>query len=181
MYDDDADDEKRQRMLFLSQKYTSYETGLRICGMKIFDPATKSYIEFTREFGRSLKSYHLLPSFEYFFSTPHPIETTSVSDPNYILQQHVGKLKKHVLRKVVLKLTELIGVIRSCSVRLYSASLLIVYEGEDLEEDDRPIMKLIDFAHSHFEEEGAGSDEGAILGLNNLLEILQQIKNLTDE
>jgi hypothetical protein len=91
-------------------------------------------------------------------------------------------LPQPVLAAIAAKVVSL----RDCYVKLlesfpnfrwYSGSILICYDGDDLEKPPR--AGFIDFAHGHFDIQKEGEDpkekefdDGVVFGLNNLLRIL---------
>ena len=86
-----------------------------------------------------------------------------------------------ILHSVRSQLVHLYDAIKAENVRLYTSSLLIVYEGDVGEESEkkgtkgRAEVKLIDFAHSMWGGEELGTDEGALFGLGTLISILDGI------
>lgn len=73
------------------------------------------------------------------------------------------------LRAVRDKLTTLLQRLEKASVRLYGASVLLIYEGNMAD------ARIIDFAHSHVELAEAGRDEGACFGVKNLLGMIEAL------
>ncbi|KAI8999536.1 hypothetical protein BC832DRAFT_216660 [Gaertneriomyces semiglobifer] len=153
LYGDEADDAKRQRMEEQARTTTSGETGLRICGMKVYDPVKKEYMTHDRKFGRALSAKELPSGVRTFFSIPSTKELVPAG----------------TLRAVAAKLSALIETFQAASVRVYGASALLVYEGDQAE------IRIIDFAHSHVEPMENGPDSGALFGLRNLLNIIQNL------
>lgn len=74
------------------------------------------------------------------------------------------------------KLEQVRQVIERHEFRLYSTSLLLVYDGHS----EVPIVQLtmIDFAHT-FAADDKPIDDGYLLGLNNLIELFNNL--LVDE
>ncbi|KAH6601426.1 hypothetical protein BASA50_001616 [Batrachochytrium salamandrivorans] len=92
------------------------------------------------------------------------------------------------------QLKELRKSLACCPVRIYGASLLLVYEGSlsntntsadpvscinhdsPLHSRSLPIqVRLIDFAHSSFVDPSEGPDQGALFGIDNMIRILGDI------
>ena len=67
----------------------------------------------------------------------------------------------------------------SLATRMYSSSILIVYEGgldsQDVDGDAKCDVRMIDFAHSSWREDEEGPDEGYLFGLSTVIDILRQI------
>ncbi|ORY39165.1 SAICAR synthase-like protein [Rhizoclosmatium globosum] len=153
LYGRDASEAKRMRMEEQARVTTSGEMGLRICGMKLFNPISETYTIHGKEFGRSLTPSTLGSGFKEFF-------------------QHIrnSSLRQTILSEFICKTQELISVLKQAECRIYAASILLAFDAQG-----HTIVKLIDFAHSHFCP-GEGHDESAIFGLETLIRILEKIQ-----
>ncbi|KAI9337534.1 hypothetical protein BDR26DRAFT_838567 [Obelidium mucronatum] len=151
LYGREATEAKQLRMEEQARITTSGETGLRICGMKVFHPVEGQYKHYTREYGRSLTVETLLDGFREFFSQVGDSHRQSL-----IIQQCITQLK------------EILDVVKATECRLYASSILMAFDGADVR------VKLIDFAHSYFCD-GDGVDESAIFGLLYLIRILLEL------
>ncbi|KAJ3262759.1 Inositol hexakisphosphate kinase 1 [Chytriomyces hyalinus] len=172
LYGRDADEDKRARMTHQARITTSGTTGLRICGMKIYDAASKEYINYPKAFGRSLAPETLSTAFELFYAAV-PLAARQV-----------------VISQTLQKLGHLKHAVQSSGVRLYGSSILLAYDIADvlasdsaalLKEDvGKPVVKLIDFAHSHYEQSSDGFDESAMAGLQTLEGILTRLSRVNE-
>ncbi|KAJ3051279.1 inositol hexakisphosphate kinase 3 [Rhizophlyctis rosea] len=165
LYDDDATPEKRAQMEIQARTTTTSSCGVQVCGMKVWDPQTKGYLTRDKKYGRMLLPQTLPLAFKTFLSVP---STQTFIHPTII----------HSVRS---QLVDLYDTIKSENIRLYTSSLLIIYEGDVGEEAEkkgtkgRAEVKLIDFAHSSFGAAELGTDEGALFGLGTLISILDGI------
>ncbi|KAJ3280428.1 hypothetical protein HK104_000669, partial [Borealophlyctis nickersoniae] len=159
LYGDEADEDKRKRMEEQARTTTSFDTGMRICGMKIHDPLTGEDLVHDKTFGRSLTPTTLHLGFLEFFQIP--------STKQLIPRTTITQIRDRI--------TRLCDILKTHECRLYASSVLLIYEGGV--DSTRVDVRLIDFAHAQLED-GAGVDEGAIFGLNNMIGILD---GLVDE
>lgn len=113
LWDDDAIESKRQRLDKLAKQTTSASLGFRIAGMKTFSAG--SYKVFDKFYGRSLTPATATEAFgELFDQRGDRPETFSFSQ---------------VLPGAIEALEEIERVISQQESRMYSSSLLFVYEG----------------------------------------------------
>ncbi|KAJ3226623.1 hypothetical protein HK099_004503 [Clydaea vesicula] len=161
LYGEAASEEKKQRMEYQAQSTTSRETGMRICGLKVVDPQSNTSFKAGKELGRSLSASTISEGFKPFF-----------------INQDKVLINKSILNQFKSKISNLIEVLKVEEYRLYSSSVLLIYDGNfaftEVKERTEFLtdVKLIDFAHSHFCR-GEGPDEGAVFGLKNLLDIIE--------
>ncbi|KAI9103764.1 hypothetical protein DFS34DRAFT_645817 [Phlyctochytrium arcticum] len=157
LYGTEADVGKQERMMEQARITTSGATGLRICGMKVWDSAQGTYMVKDRTYGRELKNDQVGMGLKLFLTVP--------GSPD-------GKiLPLPALESLREKLILIRDTLKRSPVRLYAASVLIIY-AQTAAEKYEVHAKLIDFAHSHIED---GPDEGAVLGLTNLVTYLDDI------
>ncbi|KAI8816075.1 uncharacterized protein EV422DRAFT_547247 [Fimicolochytrium jonesii] len=155
LYGTEADAAKQARMEHQAAITTSGATGLRICGTRVFRRSDQTSVVHDRTFGRALTVKTLPSGVDEFFSAADIPDATQ---------------KRKLVEKVAAALRAVLAVLEKACVRLYGASLLVVY-GDDDEVD----VKIIDFAHSHVEEETEGPDEGAVFGVKYLIRILEEL------
>ncbi|KAJ3150119.1 inositol hexakisphosphate kinase 3 [Geranomyces michiganensis] len=155
----DATAEKQLHMENQAATTTSLATGLRICGIKIHDPATNTFLVHGKPFGRNLTAETLSSGIRTILSRP----STGALIPQAAIRALHGELKR------------LYEVLKSTAVRLWGASLLVVYEWADGAETGRVDVKVIDFAHSVVMDVEEGGDEGALFGVKNLLTMVGQL------
>ncbi|KAJ1561401.1 hypothetical protein HK405_004025 [Cladochytrium tenue] len=113
LYGVDASPEKRARMEEQARCTTSGETGLRICGMRIYDPATGSHEHLDRLYGRGLTAATLGTGISSFFArerTRSPAAAACLAA--------AARAKVEALR-------DALQVFPSC--RLYGASVLLAF------------------------------------------------------
>jgi hypothetical protein len=144
LHDHFATVEKAERMNNVANQTTTGSHGLRICGMLVDD------MKYGKEFG---KSKSLEEGFRVY-----------LSDGDGGLRVVVGMLIERI-EGLIQALKETDGL------RLYSSSLLLVYEGDPGKE--KIDVRLIDFAHSYWQ--GGKEDDGVLFGLGNLWEILNRL------
>ncbi|MCJ1249847.1 hypothetical protein MMC30_007073 [Trapelia coarctata] len=140
LWADDAPPQKRQKLDDQSDKTTSRALGLRIAGMKTWLGPNSSgqsgvgldgYKAFGKEYGRAFNIDTVKKGFEDFFF----IEGAGVT----------RKLGRKVIRRFLDDLRGLQGVLEKEESRMYSASVLFVYEGDGagLEEDFEKEKELL--------------------------------------
>lgn len=137
LWADDAALEKRQRLDKVSAETTSGLLGFRIAGMRVWqgnpgdgqtdkkensdityadlDSAT-NYLIYNKMYGRSLPVNRILEGFESYLLVP---------------QAGIGKKQAfRLLEKYIEEIEQLRDVLSSIETRMYSASILLVYEGD---------------------------------------------------
>ncbi|XP_032796234.2 uncharacterized protein LOC116932574 isoform X1 [Daphnia magna] len=110
---DDASAEKRNRQMAKCAASTSASLGLRLCGMKVYEPVTGNFVSRDKYFGRRLDADGLRKALVQFFASGGARRSA-------IIDAILERLK--LLRKVIEQQE---------TFRFYSSSLLIVYEGCD--------------------------------------------------
>lgn len=138
---------------------TSGSLGLRICGMQVFQPATRSFMCHDKLFGRSLTPDSFPVALRSFFDNGQRFCVDVVG--------HVAVM--------VARIEEAFVSLNSHRIR--ASSLLVLYDGDLSATGPCPRsavdVRLLDFAHAYPTPPGEdGPDEGVLVGLRNLRRIL---------
>jgi len=153
-YGEDADESKKANMAAKDKKSTTWTLGARITAVKVYQVETGNYIKKSKDYGKTIKTEDFQSALSEYF--------------------HNGKeLRRGLIPKFLEKIKEIKEWIESQGdVRLYSSSILFVYDGEG--SDDNVVIKMIDFAHV-FKITDDGKDDGYIFGVNNVIQYLEAI------
>lgn len=190
LYDDNATDEKKERLKRVSDTTTSGTHNFRVCGMKLFNDELPinddenikknddGYIIFNKIYGRNLNDNTIAKNFDIFFNHNN-------LDSNQ---------RQIVIKNTFTRLQLIYNILISTKVKLISSSLLIGYENnlkrwndldnfdpvyrdyQEIDDDDNQVSNslsftsLIDFAHSSI---SLNYDENSIKGIENLLSIIE--------
>lgn len=174
LYDKEADKAKRDRMINKSNNTTTKDLGVRVCGFQSYD-----YVD-----GKSVKS-------DQQKCRELTVDTVKDVFRQFIPLDIDKDTRKLILDGIINEIQYLNSELLLTEVSLRSASLLIVFESnidrlkllfqsEDQlpnskEEDCYPIdVRLIDFAHSHFET-GIGTDHEFTKSLSNLISLFENL------
>ncbi|KAL9042014.1 MAG: hypothetical protein Q9180_000895 [Flavoplaca navasiana] len=200
LWDDNAPPAKRIKLDKVAEETTSKSLGFRIAGMRTWQGAAAAagsdgilkdgYRLYDKHYGRTLTSETIRQGFEDYFL----LERGGVI-------ANKGPLRT-VVKRFIEDLVELKSALENEESRMYSASLLFVYEGNrdalldalarekeepangvngdeasDEEDDEQRVpavqgLKLIDFAHAEWTP-GQGPDENLLHGLRCTIEVLK--------
>lgn len=200
LWDDAAKPEKRARLDAVSNVTTSGSLGFRIAGMRTYKGGSvpeapedlKEFVEVDKEggfwvynkmYGRKFSADDVNEGFvSYIF--PGAKTEAELDRAREVLAYFLGEVK------------DITEVFEKKESRMYSASILLVYEGdveqyaktkqtlrsaqpedEEEDEDDLPklaAVKLIDFAHATWAP-GKGADENALQGMRSTAKILKEL------
>jgi 1D-myo-inositol-tetrakisphosphate 5-kinase/inositol-polyphosphate multikinase len=167
-YEPDAPEDKRLRE---SSKYRQQELfGFRIVGMRIYDPKhpdvdAKGFRHFGKSYGRSLATREdVREAMRLYFSAGVK------RDPDSGDAQE--RVRTRAIANMLLELRPLRRFFEeNKSLRFYSSSLLIVYEGDESKENTASI-KMIDFGRVRRE---SAVDHGYSMGLRTLRHTLRDV------
>lgn len=125
LWADDAPMAKRVKLDKVAEETTSKPLGLRIAGMKTYQGAASNgkqdvtpdgYRHFDKNYGRSFSAETIAQGFEEYFQLTKGVKAK-------------GQIRK-AIRRFVEDLRAMESVIKKEESRMYSASLLLVYEGD---------------------------------------------------
>uniref|UniRef100_F1L8A9 Kinase n=1 Tax=Ascaris suum TaxID=6253 RepID=F1L8A9_ASCSU len=162
-YGDDASAQKRATQAHKCRTSTSAEMGVRLVGMQLYREETSTYFYVNKYDGRQMDS----DAFR---------ETLT----EYLVK--AGRIRTITLMKKLVALRKLLAAAEG--FRFFSSSLLIAFDAktDKIDPDSCIELKMIDFAHSTFEgflndERHYGPDEGYLLGIDSLVDLLTNIVN----
>lgn len=127
LWADDAPVAKRVRLDKVAEETTSKALGLRIAGMRtwqgsdavgLVDVTLDGYKLYDKDYGKKFNTKNVYQGFEDYFCLTKTRPST--------------KPIRNVIRRFIEDLEGLQGVIEKEESRMYSSSLLFVYEGDDL-------------------------------------------------
>lgn len=192
--DEKATPEKTERLKKVSESTTSSSHGFRVCGMKVYRdevprllyPEMSEHIEvinnsiqFSKLYGRSLTKYTVTLGINIFFE--------SAPNPQKLIERFHQRLQL------------LYNTLLDSEVRIFSGSLLFIYEADesrwkddydnadpiyaeypdsdsDGETSPAPLssLHLIDFAHATLTP-GKGPDDNVLDGVESLIKIFEEL------
>jgi inositol-polyphosphate multikinase len=197
LWDDDAPVAKRQKLDEVSNSSTSGSLGFRVAGMKVWavdgmgeeehSVMKDGYRVYDKFYGRDFTKDSVKKAFESFFGGV---------EGGKFKRKNAEMLRKRFVRE----LESMEYTLANEESRMYSASILMVYEGDDEaldkalalegkektedeedeegdDDDAEPKVHdacLIDFAHAKFCP-GEGPDENALQGVRSVLAILKSL------
>lgn len=204
LWDEGAKPEKRARLEKVAAETTSSSLGFRIAGMRTFkgdnaapvDSSLKEYVEdkpgeyvvYNKMYGRKFSEKDIEEGF-WAYILPSGQAKASKEE-----KERAREILSYFLGEV----RDVIKAFESKESRMYSASILLVYEGdleeyaktkkllsegdgqeEEAEDDDEDppklaAVKMIDFAHATWHP-GQGPDENALRGMRSTVKILEDL------
>ena len=125
LWADDAPPAKRKKLDNVAGETTSQKLGFRVAGMRIWQGPQAAgqtgvdeelYKSYDKNYGRTLTAETVVQGFEDYFRVPPGVKP-------------VRNMRK-VIRRFIGDLEQLQGIVEKEESRMYSASLLFVYEGD---------------------------------------------------
>ncbi|EKD05241.1 hypothetical protein A1Q2_00471 [Trichosporon asahii var. asahii CBS 8904] len=148
LYDENATEEKKARMIKKAAETTTGQVGLRLTGCQ----PSQSYISTPRQFGYDLKVADMPAALARFFPLPsdtiqeyidpsaQPSTATSTSDPSFTEPTLEPKsysshaiplpLLSRLLSTLLARLEKLRSALDTAEIRAVGASLLVIYESD---------------------------------------------------
>lgn len=138
LWDDDASEEKKQRMMEAAKSSTSGETGVRLTAWQVWNNAKGEFIKVDKKFGKTVKSNELYLGLRCFFGVSSEMEAAKIT---HLAGKEVPasaplseKSIERILHDGVLPaIKEIIDIVKKLEWRVRGSSLLIVYEGDEAE------------------------------------------------
>ncbi|CAJ0958784.1 unnamed protein product, partial [Mesorhabditis belari] len=156
---DAAAPEKIRRQTDKCARSTSLMWGIRLCGLQYYDATTGRTTHIDKYEGRTIEIEELWRAVRGFLSYPD------------------GRPREAVIRGVIRQIEQIEEAITLMDgVRLFGSSLLIVYEGDALEEPQSEAeaeqlvsVRVVDFANATLAGGShVGADQGFLLGVHSL-------------
>ncbi|PIA18923.1 SAICAR synthase-like protein [Coemansia reversa NRRL 1564] len=138
LWDIDAAPEKQAAMVKKGQRTTSGKLGIAVTGMKLHGQPSED-----REWCRDLTEVTILDALAYYFSAAEK----SVSK----------EYRDYVIRQFILEITELLQVVERTELRMYSSSLLFVYDASKTRYEQ--VFSSTSNASSATNEDGNGDND----------------------
>ena len=129
LWDDDAAPEKRQRLDQVAATTTSSTLGFRIAGMRVWNSSSNvategqpqgQYRAYDRMYGREFSAQNVHRAFEDFFFERNASKPRLTSNRRAVLE--LCEVELEAMEQVLVKTES----------RIYSASILFVYEGDNV-------------------------------------------------
>jgi len=191
LYDDDADEIKKQKMIAMANNTTSAATGIQISALQIFDKPEQRIKKIGKTYGKMLTVENLPHALlRFFYNITEPVYKNSIYSneeelDKTFLNREPSNYTVGFFKAILSQIYELRDAVYNCHARIYGSSLCIIYETIEVareverrcsnpEEYVYPFsIHLIDFAHSTFVDPSLGEDQSLMTGLNNLIVIIE--------
>jgi len=156
-FGEDASPEKREGMEKKDKESTTFSLGMRITAMKVYQSTNGDYIKTGKKEGQKVTEETFSEALSQYFKNGKSFRKNLI--PHFL--ERLAKVQQWAENQGEL--------------RLYSSSVLLIYDGEEDENEvPRVEIRIIDFAHA-FKIEDGGKDHGYIFGINNLVKVLKEM------
>jgi 1D-myo-inositol-tetrakisphosphate 5-kinase/inositol-polyphosphate multikinase len=207
LWDDDAPPAKRARLDAVADKSTSGSLGFRIAGMRTWMGQEQASVAEAEKGFVDIETPSNFKVHNKLYGRNFDAQTVVDGFRSYLCRPEAGidmPVSAGLAGAFLDGLTQVCKVLENKELRMYSASILMVYEGDgqalrekqamqeegtaelpenDEDDDDDSdhlespkilTVKLIDFAHAKFVP-GEGPDENALRGVRSVIKILQEL------
>ncbi|KAG0668416.1 hypothetical protein C6P45_004702 [Maudiozyma exigua] len=207
LYDENATEDKKQRMTKVSETTTSGSLGFRICGMRIESNKMTSTLDPNHHEFQSQGEYVFINK---MFGRTRTVEDVTEAFETYFANSSLNEERRNHLKTIFLQRLQLFfNTILNSEVRMISSSLLFIYEGdasrwdEQKDEDSLIADEFIDYEDEESQDsdsddivpkaplslmalidfahskvtKGAGYDENVIEGVESLLSIFSKLSD----
>jgi len=191
LYDDKADEYKKQKMISMAGISTASETGLLISAVQVYDRQRKVTKKVTKNYGMFLKPRYLNQAIIRFFcNIVEPLYGNDEYQKEHELSDEFFKSEPSdyvvgFLKEILIKIKELKNAVSQSHVVIYGSSICIIYETIDIAKEVEKRCKnpdaynypfsfhYIDFAHASFVDPTSGDDESLMTGFNNFIKVIE--------
>jgi len=191
LYDDMADEAKKQKMIALANNTTSSATGIQISALQIFDKPEQKIKKIGKTYGKMLTVENLPHALlRFFYNITEPVYKNSIYSnedelDKSFLNREPSNYTVGFFKSILAQIYELRDAAYNSHARIYGSSLCIIYETiEVAREVERRCqnpeayvypfsLHLIDFAHSTLVDPSLGEDQSLMTGLNNIIVIIE--------
>eukprot|EP01028_Stygiella_incarcerata_P012511 TRINITY_DN778_c0_g1_i3.p1 TRINITY_DN778_c0_g1~~TRINITY_DN778_c0_g1_i3.p1 ORF type:complete len:339 (-),score=95.71 TRINITY_DN778_c0_g1_i3:96-1112(-) len=164
----DAPEWKQQIQIKKCSRTTSATLGVRMCGLRVYNKRESWYTSRSKYEGRKVTEDRMPESMAPFFN-------------NGVV------FRADIVAFFIKRLEKLLEVfLEQKSLRFYSSSILLIYEGDETEESSEILglphcdLRMVDFANVYDYNDGE-VDSGYIIGLRSTIRILQDILRMHEE
>jgi hypothetical protein len=191
LYDDNADEMKKQKMIAMANNTTSAATGIQISALQIFDKPEQRIKKIGKTYGKMLTVDNLPHALlRFFYNITEPVYKNSIYSneeelDKTFLNREPSNYTVGFFKAILAQIYELRDAVYNSHTRIVGSSLCIIYETiEVAREVERRCqnpneyvypfsVRLIDFAHSTFVDPSLGEDQSFMTGLNNIIVIIE--------
>jgi len=191
LYDDAADEMKKQKMIAMANNTTSAATGIQISALQVFDKPEQRIKKIGKTYGKMLTVENLPHALlRFFYNITEPVYKYSIYSneeelDKSFLNREPSNYTVGFFKAILAQIYELRDAAYNSHTRIYGSSLCIIYETIEVAREverrcQNPMeyvypfsVHLIDFAHSTFVDPSLGEDQSLMTGLNNIIVIIE--------